>query len=258
MKLATWNINGIVKRLDNLLTWLEEAQPDVLCLQELKCTRAVFPADALSRKGYRGHWVAEGRWNGVAILARGTEPILTRTELPGDASDRQSRYIEAAIEGMLVACLYAPNGNPMPGPKYDYKQAWLSRLVKHTSKLTSERIPLILAGDFNVAPEPRDVYETNSYDESALTDPASRAAFQHLLGLGFSDAVHDLFKDRTVYTFWDYRRHRFERNGGLRLDHVLLSEEPRKRLAAGGVDVATRGQETASDHAPVWIQLEQA
>lgn len=256
MKIATWNINGVVRRLDNLLAWLDEAAPDVLCLQELKCTQAAFPAAALQEAGYRGHWVAEGRWNGVALLARNFDPVLTRTELPGDADDSQARYIEAAVDGMIVACLYAPNGNPMPGPKYDYKRAWLARLERHAIDLLAQNAPLLLAGDFNIAPEPRDLYETSSYDESALTDAASRAAFRSLLAVGMSDAIRDLFSDRVVYTFWDYRRNRFERNGGLRLDHILLSGTIRARLANGGIDVPTRAKENASDHAPVWVELE--
>ena len=255
MKIATWNINGVIRRLDNLLTWLGEAAPDVLCLQELKCTRAAFPSHALEKAGYRGHWVAEGRWNGVALLARGSAPILTRTELPGDAEDGQARYVEAAIGGMIVACLYAPNGNPMPGPKYDFKRAWLARLQSHAADLLSKNVPLVLAGDFNVAPEARDVYETSSYDGSALTDAASRRAFSDLLDLDLSDAIRDLFGDRTIYTFWDYRRNRFERNGGLRLDHILLSRPVRARLTTGGVDRPSRARENASDHAPIWIEM---
>lgn len=255
MKIATWNINGVVKRLDNLLSWLEEAAPDVLCLQELKCSRLAFPAAAFEKAGYRGHWITEGRWNGVALLARGRKPILTRTQLPGDVDDKQARYVEAALGGIIVACVYVPNGNPMPGPKYDYKCSWLLRLQSHAANLLSENVPLVLAGDFNIAPRSLDVYETRSYDDSALTDAASKTAFQRLLDLGMSDGIRDLFGDRTVYTFWDYRRNRFQRNSGLRLDHILLSRSIRVRLEKGGVDLPIRAEPNASDHAPVWIKL---
>ena len=255
VKLATWNINGIVKRLGNLRTWLRDAKPDIVCLQELKCAQADFPKTTLEEDGFTSIWVAEGRWNGVAILSRVGRPVLTQTELPGNPEDRQARYIEAAVNGIAVGCAYVPNGNPMPGEKYDYKLDWLGRLDEHMRKVLTQSVPFALLGDLNIAPEPRDVYATRSYDGSALIDAKCRTAFSQMLEHGLSDAIRDLFGAQRVYTFWDYRRRRFERNAGLRLDHVLLSPKLRVRLAQGGVDVPERGRENASDHAPVWIEL---
>jgi exodeoxyribonuclease-3 len=255
VKIATFNINNVNKRLPNLLAWLAEAAPDVVCLQELKATDRQFPASTLEAAGYGAVWRGQSSWNGVAILAREAAPVLTRDELPGDPSDGQARYIEAAVGGVLIGCLYAPNGNPRPGPKFDYKLAWHERLNAHAAGLLAAGVPVVLAGDYNVVPEPRDSYATTSYDANALVQPESRAAFRRLLDQGWVDAIRKRHPDETVYSFWDYRRNRWERNAGLRLDHILLSRKVARRLKAAGVDRDVRGAEDASDHAPVWIEL---
>jgi len=255
VKIATFNINNVNKRLANLTAWLDAAQPDVVCLQELKCTDTQFPRAALEAAGYGAVWKGQSAWNGVAILARGSTPVLTRTELPGDPADQQSRYIEAAVEGVLVASLYAPNGNPQPGPKFDYKLAWSARLVDHAAELFATGLPIVLAGDYNIVPEPRDIYVTKSYDNNALVQPQSRAIFAALLEQGWTDALRRKHPDETIYTFWDYMRQRWERNGGLRLDHLLLSKKLARKLKESGVDREVRGLEGASDHAPAWIEL---
>ncbi|PWK76087.1 exodeoxyribonuclease III [Aminobacter sp. AP02] len=253
MKIATFNINNVNRRLDNLLAWLKEAKPDVVCLQELKAADAQLPRSAIEAAGYGAVWLGQSTWNGVAILARDTDPIPTRMELPGDPDDRQSRYIEAAVNGVLIASLYAPNGNPQPGPKFTYKLAWHARLEAHAATLLAADVPAVLAGDFNIAPEPRDVYATKSYDGNALVQPESRIAFRQLLDQGWTDAIRKKFPSDTVYTFWDYRRNRWPRDAGLRLDHLLLSHKMAKRLTGAGVDREVRGRDDASDHAPVWI-----
>ena len=255
MKIATFNINNINRRIENLLDWLQAAQPDVVCLQELKAAHKQFPRTAIEAAGYGAVWRGQSAWNGVAILARDAEPILTRTELPGDPSDTQSRYIEAAVDGIVVGCLYAPNGNPRPGPKFDYKLAWTERLVAHAAGLFATGLPIVLAGDYNIVPEPRDIYPTRSYDDNALVQPESRAMFRRLLDQGWVDAIRKIHPNDTVYTFWDYMRNRWPRDAGLRLDHVLLSRKVARRLTGAGVDRDVRGVESASDHAPVWISL---
>jgi exodeoxyribonuclease-3 len=258
MKIATFNINNVNKRLPNLLAWLRAAAPDVVCLQELKSTDAEFPADAIRRAGYRAVWRGQKTWNGVAILARGSEPVTTRNELPGDAADAQSRYIEAAVNGILIGCLYAPNGNPQPGPKFDYKLAWLERLIRHARMLLKAGVPAVLAGDYNVVPTPFDIYDTHSYDDDALVQPKSRAAFERLVKQGWTDAIRALHPKERVYTYWDYMRNRWPRDAGLRLDHLLLSGDLARRLVGSGVDRAVRGKPNASDHAPVWAELRDA
>lgn len=255
VKIATYNINGINKRLANLMDWLADAAPDVVCLQELKCTDRMFPVTALADAGYGAVWKGQSSWNGVAILAKGADPVLTRDELPGDSGDQQARYIEAAVNGVLVGCLYAPNGNPQPGPKFDYKLAWTERLLAHAAELWETGLPVVLAGDYNIVPEPRDIYPTSSYKDNALVQPESREMLQRLLAQGWTDAIRKRFPDETVYTFWDYMRQRWERNAGLRLDHLLLSKKLVRRLNGAGVDREARGREGASDHAPVWISL---
>jgi exodeoxyribonuclease III len=253
MKLATFNINNVNRRLPNLLRWLKEAKPDIVCLQELKCTDDAFPYDALTKAGYRSAWRGERTWNGVAILSRRSEPVVTRTELPGDRKDTQARYLEAAVDGLIVGCIYLPNGNPQPGPKFDYKLAWSRRLNRHAKRLLAERVPVVLAGDFNVAPTEIDIYPTTSWDDDALVQPQSRAAYARLVAQGWTDALRE--SQERLYTFWHYLRHRWERNAGLRLDHVLLSPDLATRLRAAGVDRAVRGRTGASDHAPVWVEL---
>jgi exodeoxyribonuclease-3 len=257
MKLASFNINDINRRLTNLLNWLRQAEPDIVCLQELKATDVAFPAEAIREAGYHAVWRGEKRWNGVAILARWA-PVLTRAELPGDATDKQSRYLEAAVNGLLVASIYAPNGNPQPGPKFDYKLAWLKRLTAHTADLYASGAPVVLAGDYNVVPTDLDIYPTKSWDRDALLQPERRAAYQRLLSQGWTDAILTLHPGKPMYTFWDYMRNRWERDGGLRLDHVLLSSTLTERLQDAGVDRPTRGVEGASDHAPVWVKLRDA
>ena len=255
MKIATFNINNVNRRLPNLLQWLKEARPDIVCLQELKCTDAEFPADPILRAGYHAVWKGQKTWNGVAILSRRATPIVTRTTLPGDPKDAQARYIEAAISGILVSCLYLPNGNPQPGPKFDYKLTWFKRLTAHARKLLREGVPVVLAGDYNVAPKEIDIYPTTSWDDDALVQPQSRAAYARLIKQGWTDALRNLHGDERVYTFWHYLRNRWRRNAGLRLDHLLLSPDLAERLKAAGVDRLVRGKPGASDHAPVWITL---
>src|SRR5262245_9373680 len=258
MKIATFNINNINKRLTNLLDWIRVAEPDVVCLQELKATDAEFPEDAIRRAGYEAVWRGQKSWNGVAILARGTTPILTRTELPGNVRDAESRYIEAAVKGVIVSSLYAPNGNPQPGPKFNYKLAGLSRLAAHAANLCAADVPVVLAGDYNVVPTERDIYPTKSWAKDALVQPESRAAFRRLLEQGWVDAIRELHPDAPMYTYWDYMRKRWERDGGLRIDFLLLSRQSAKRLKDAGVDREVRGAEGASDHAPAWIVLRDA
>ncbi|WP_316357120.1 exodeoxyribonuclease III [Devosia sp.] len=255
MKIATYNINGINKRLPNLMEWLADAAPDVVCLQELKATDRQFPASALADAGYGAVWRGESSWNGVAILARGSEPVLTQSELPGDADDKQARYIEAAVNGALVACLYAPNGNPQPGPKFSYKLAWMERFLAHAQGLWDTGLPVALVGDYNIVPEPRDIYQTTSYRDNALVQPESRALFGQLLAQGWTDAIRKQHPNETVYTFWDYMRNRWPRDAGLRIDHLLLSKSLARKLVAAGVDREVRGRDGASDHAPAWIEL---
>ena len=256
MKIASFNINNINRRMDNLLAWLKAARPDVVCLQELKCTDRQFPASALAEAGYGAVWVGQSAWNGVAILARGHEPIVTQTALPGDDSDEQARDIEAAINGVVVACLYAPNGNPQPGPKFAYKLAWTERLLEHAQELLDSKLPVVLAGDYNIVPEPRDIYVTTSYRDNALVQAEPREQFARLLAQGWTDALRKAFPDEpALYTFWDYMRNRWPRNAGLRLDHMLLSKKLSKVLTAAGIDRDVRGREGASDHAPVWIEV---
>jgi exodeoxyribonuclease-3 len=255
MKIATFNINNVNKRLANLLAWLRRARPDVACLQELKATDAGFPIAAIEKAGYGAVWCGEKSWNGVAIVARAREPVLTRTALPGDPSDKQSRYIEAAVKGVLIATLYAPNGNPQPGPKFQYKLAWMKRLIKHAAELYALDAPVVLAGDFNVVPTDADIYPTKSYVKNALVQPEPRALFRRLLDQGWIDAIRTLHPDAPMYTFWDYKRNRWERDAGLRIDHLLLNPKAAKRLVDAGVDREVRGLENASDHAPAWIVL---
>jgi exodeoxyribonuclease-3 len=255
MKVATFNINNVGRRLPNLLAWLRESRPDVVCLRELKQADAMVPDRALSEAGYRAIWHGQKTYNGVAILAKGSEPVLTRRGLPGDPADTQSRYIEAAVNGVLIASVYAPNGNPQPGPKFDYKLAWFDRLIAHAKSLYAMRAPVVLAGDFNVVPTDQDIYATRSWVKDALLQPQSRAAFQRLLRQGWVDAVRHVHPDEPMYTFWDYMRNRWPRNAGLRIDFILLNKVAAKRLRDAGVDTAVRGEEGASDHAPVWAVL---
>ena len=256
IKVATFNINGINARLTGLLQWLGEAKPDIVCLQELKAPQERFPEGPIRDAGYAPLWHGQKSWNGVAILARGqTEPIETRRGLPGNEGDPQSRYLEAAVDGLIVGCLYLPNGNPAPGPKFDYKLAWFDRLIAHAKTLLDSGAPVILAGDYNVMPTDLDVYAPERWVDDALFRPESRAAFDRLVAQGWTDAIRTLHPDERIYTFWDYWRNAWGRNAGLRIDHLLLSPGLAPRLVAAGVDREVRGREKASDHAPAWIVL---
>ena len=255
MKIATFNINNINRHLPNLLQWLHQAKPDAVALQELKSTDDDFPIEAINKAGYGAVWRGQKTWNGVAILARKAEPVLIRTELPGDATDREARYIEAAIKGIIITSIYLPNGNPQPGPKFDYKLDWFKRLKSHAAKFIKQEIPVVLAGDYNVAPTELDIYPTKSWDKDALIQPKSRAAFKSLVEQGWCDAIRDLYPSKPMYTFWDYMRNRWPRDAGLRLDHLLLSPVVAPRLIKAGIDRKVRGEEGASDHAPAWIVL---
>jgi exodeoxyribonuclease-3 len=255
LKIVTFNINNINKRLENLLAWLAKAEPDVVCLQELKAEQAAFPVSALRNLGYRSVWQGERSWNGVAILARDIDPVLTRSSLPGNPEDRQARYIEAAVNGILITSIYLPNGNPQPGPKFKYKLDWFERLHAHAAGLLAADIPVVLAGDYNVVPTPQDTYPTRSLDKNALIQPESRESFARLLSQGWTDALRKLHPDGPLWTFWDYEWNRWPADKGMRLDHFLLSPQVCERLADGGVDRWVRGEENASDHAPAWIVL---
>ena len=256
MLIATFNVNGIRSRLANLLEWLERARPAIACLQELKARPEDFPARELRAAGYESVWHGQLSWNGVAILARGSKPIELRRALPGDPADTHSRYIEAAVQGLVVGCLYLPNGNPQPGPKFDYKLAWMERLIAHAAPLCASEHPVVLAGDFNVVPtDELDIYDPKSWKKDALLQPAPRALWRTLLAQGWTDALREKFPDEKVFTFWDYFRRHWERNGGLRIDHLLLNPAAAGRLRGAGVDRWVRGQAHASDHAPAWVEL---
>jgi len=256
MKIATYNVNGINSRLPRLLEWLESSRPDVACLQELKTAGETFPADAIRAAGYDAIWVGQKSFNGVAILARGQLPIERVRVLPGDVDDTHSRYVEAEIEGMIVASIYLPNGNPQPGPKFDYKLAWFERFIQHAARLLQEKRPVVLAGDFNVVPTDEDIYNPKSWLDDALLQPESRAAWRRLLDQGWTDAIRKRHPEERIYTFWDYMRNRWARNAGLRIDHLLLSPDLGRHLVDANVDREQRGKEKASDHAPTWIVLE--
>ncbi len=255
MKIATYNVNGINGRLPRLIDWLGEAKPDVVCLQELKAPQDRFPEGAIRDAGYGCIWQGQARWNGVAILAHGTEPIETRRGLPGDPADLNSRYIEAAVDGVLIGGLYLPNGNPRPGPKFDYKLAWIDRLIEHATDLAKLRSPVVLAGDFNIIPADIDVYKPERWVEDALFSPEARDGFERLLAQGWTDALRRLHPGTPMFTFWDYWRNAFARDAGLRIDHLLLNRAALRRLKDAGVDRHVRGREKASDHAPAWVVL---
>lgn len=256
MKIATYNVNGINGRLPVLLRWLKEAQPDIVCLQELKAPDEKFPEKAIRDAGYTAIWNGQKSWNGVAILTRGLEMEEICRTLPGEEEDTQSRYIEAMIEGIVICCLYLPNGNPAPGPKFDYKLRWFERLTARAETLLGFKTPVILMGDFNVMPTEQDVYKPERWVKDALFRPETRTAFHKLISQGWTDAVRYLYPDETIYTFWDYFRQAYQRNAGLRIDHFLLSPELTDRLKDAGVDRHVRGWEKTSDHAPVWIRLD--
>lgn len=255
MKIATYNVNGITARLPVLLRWLDETRPDIVCLQELKAPQEKFPEQAIRDAGYQAIWHGQKSWNGVAILSRDGMPEELRRVLPGDPEDSHSRYIEAVVGGLTVGCLYLPNGNPAPGPKFDYKLRWFERLTIHAASLLQSGKPVILTGDYNVMPTDLDVYKPEKWVDDALFRPEVRAAFSTLAAQGWTDAIRKLHPDEKIYTFWDYFRNAFDRNAGLRIDHFLLSPDLSRRLRAAGVDRDVRGWEKSSDHAPVWIEL---
>lgn len=255
MKIATYNVNGINGRLAVLLQWLEERSPDIVCLQELKAPQDKFPQEALLKAGYTALWHGQKQWNGVAILAKGLEIKEIGRALPGDKEDVQSRYLEALVGGIVVACIYLPNGNPAPGPKLDYKLKWFGRLSKRAKALLAHKVPVAIVGDFNVMPTELDVYKPEKYREDALFRIEVREAFHNLREQGWTDALRTLYPGQVLYTFWDYFRNAYGRNAGLRIDHFLLSPELAKKLKKGGVDKEVRGWEKSSDHAPVWIEL---
>jgi exodeoxyribonuclease III len=255
MKIATYNVNSINARLPVLLRWLEQTQPDVACLQELKTPQENFPIEAIQNAGYGAVWHGQKSWNGVAILARGSEPQEIRRGLPGDPDDTHSRYIEAMVNGVLIGCLYLPNGNPAPGPKFDYKLHWFERFITHAAELLAQASPVVLTGDYNVIPTEMDAYKPERWVEDALFRPETRAAFQRLVAQGWTDGLRTLYPNETIYTYWDYFRNAFGRNAGLRIDHFLLSPQVAGRLTVAGVDREVRGWEKTSDHAPVWIEL---
>lgn len=255
LKLATYNINGVRARLPLLLEWLQTEAPDIVCLQELKAPDSGFPAAELRAAGYGALWLGQASYNGVAILARDEDPIELQRGLPGDPSDTQSRYLEAAAHGLVVGCLYLPNGNPQPGPKFQYKLAWFERLIARARLLCHGGAPAVLAGDYNVVPTDFDIYDPKSWRKDALLHPTSRACFDRLLAQGWLDALRSRHPDAQIFTFWDYFRQRWERNAGLRIDHLLLNPELAPRLVDAGVDRWVRGKEGTSDHAPTWISL---
>jgi exodeoxyribonuclease-3 len=255
MKIATFNVNGISARRAGLIKWLETESPDVVCLQELKALPEAFPEDAIKEAGYGAVWHGQRSWNGVAILQKGAVPVETGRGLPGDPNDEQSRYIEADVGGLIVASLYLPNGNPQPGPKFDYKLAWFERLIVHAESLRKSRKPVVLAGDYNVVPTDADVYDAKSWRKDALLQPETRDAYQRLLAQGWIDAIRERHPEDRIYTFWDFFRNHWGRNAGLRIDHLLLSKELGPRLVNANVDRWVRGEPKPSDHAPTWVEL---
>jgi exodeoxyribonuclease-3 len=255
MKIYTFNVNGINGRLPVLLRWLHEVKPDCVCLQELKAPDEKFPEIELLKAGYHAIWHGQKQWNGVAILARDSKPAERRRGLPGDPDDTHSRYLEAMVDGLVVGCLYLPNGNPAPGPKFDYKLAWFTRLNEHARTLLAENRPIVLAGDFNVIPTELDARKPANWVRDALYLPETREAYQQLIDQGWVDSIRHLYPDLPIYTFWDYFWNSYERDSGIRIDHLLLSPDLPPQLKGGGVDRHVRGWEKASDHAPTWIEL---
>jgi exodeoxyribonuclease III len=258
LKIATFNVNGIRARLPHLLQWLEREQPDIACLQELKAVSEGFPILDIRAAGYQAVWHGQRSWNGVAILVKGAPPAEIRRALPGDPDDDHSRYVEAEVGEFIVGCLYLPNGNPQPGPKFDYKLRWFERLIEHAAELYASGRPVILAGDYNVVPTDFDIYNPRSWLKDALLQPESRECYQRLLDQGWTDALRKLYPEERIYTFWDYFRQSWQRNAGLRIDHLLLNADAAPRLLGAGVDLWVRGLEKPSDHAPTWITLSAA
>jgi len=255
MKIATYNVNGVNGHLPVLLRWLDETKPDIVCLQELKAPDEKFPLQAIKNAGYDAVWHGQKSWNGVAILSKNGNLQEIRRGLPGDVEDANSRYLEASVNGLVIGCLYLPNGNPAPGPKFDYKLQWFERLLNHAKELLATGKPVVLAGDYNVIPTELDAYKPERWVEDALYRPETRAAFKTLVHQGWTDAIRQLYPTETIYTFWDYFRNAYGRDAGLRIDHFLLSPDLAKRLTGAGVDRMVRGWEKTSDHAPVWMEI---
>ncbi len=255
MKIVTYNVNGIKARLPRLIEYLDEQKPDAVCLQEIKCSDETFPALDIKAAGYDAVWHGQKGFNGVAILAP-TPPQLRRVGLPGDPDDTHSRYIEAEVNGVVIGCIYLPNGNPQPGPKFDYKLAWFERMRAHAAELLTEERPTVLAGDWNVVPTDEDVFSPKAMAHDALMQPESRAAWRRILNLGYTDAIRTRYPSGAVYTFWDYTAGCWQRDAGFRIDHFALSPQAADRLLDAGVDKEYRGREKASDHAPTWLEIE--
>lgn len=256
MLVVTYNVNGIGARISALLDYLEERRPDVVCLQELKAPQEKFPESAIREAGYHAIWHGQKSWNGVAILTRDGPAQELQRGLPGDPTDEQSRYIEAVYQGIVICGLYLPNGNPAPGPKFDYKLAWFERLIQRGAELLEAKVPVLMCGDFNVIPTDLDVYKPERWVDDALFRPESRAAFERLMSQGWTDSLRALHPDQVIYTFWDYFRNAFGRDAGIRIDHLLLSPALAPALRAAGVDKFQRAKEKPSDHAPTWVELD--
>ena len=255
MKIVTYNVNGIKARLPRLVEYLTEAQPDIVCLQELKSVDEGFPVAEIEAAGYGAVWHGQKSWNGVAVLARGTVPVERQRGLDGEPEDEQSRYLECDVDGLVVASIYLPNGNPRPGPKFDYKLRWIERLAARARAILDEEVPAILAGDFNVIPNDDDTYSVRAMQDDALMQPESRAGYRRLVAQGWTDALRTRHPTGGVWTFWDYQAGAWQRDAGFRIDHLLLSPAVADRLVEAGVDKAYRGREKASDHAPTYVRI---
>lgn len=255
MRIATYNINGVKARLPRLLEWLDETQPDVACLQEVKSQDEGFPVAEFERAGYGAIWHGQKAFNGVAILAKGVQPVEAQRTLPGDAADEHARYLEADVFGIRVASIYLPNGNPQPGPKFDYKLAWMRRLQARAAELLATEIPAVLCGDYNVIPTPNDIWAASAMLDDALRQPESIAAYRTLLAQGWTDALATHYPQGGVWTYWDFQAGAWQRDHGFRIDHLLLSPSVADRLTSCGVDKEHRGREKASDHAATWVEL---
>lgn len=256
MKIATYNVNGINSRLPVLLKWLQNAKPDIVCLQELKAPQEKFPIDEINQAGYQAIWHGQKQWNGIAILSKDLEMTEVQRSLPGNTDDVQSRYLEVIIDQIVICCLYLPNGNPFPGSKFEYKLEWIKRFKKRTRQFIDMDLPAILIGDFNIIPTEKDVYKPERWKDDALYQPEVRKAYSQFLKNGWTDSIRTLFPNETIYTFWDYLYKAYERDAGIRLDHILLSPYLKSSLIRGGVDKEVRGWEKSSDHAPVWVELD--
>ena len=255
MKVVTYNVNGIKARLPRLLEYLGEAEADVVCLQELKASDETFPVADIEAAGFGAVWHGQKGWNGVAVLARGTTPVERQRGLGGEPEDEHSRYLECEVDGLVIASLYLPNGNPQPGPKFDYKLRWMGRLARRARDLLAEEVPAVLAGDYNVIAHDDDTFSVPVMRDDALMQSESREAYRRILAQGWTDALRTRHPAGGVWTFWDYQAGAWQRDAGFRIDHLLLSPQAADRLKDAGVDKAFRGREKASDHAPTWITL---